>query len=124
MKLLRDWNKFVPEYNAVVRPKPVGRRVAASDAQREQVLKLRKGGASLRGIAEEMNLGLQTVRTIIDQKHGTDRTTIKHLKRIDPDRKLEVSWQARERTRKALPKRINETLAKGRELIKAAKGQD
>jgi hypothetical protein len=30
-----------------------------------QVLKLRKGGMSLRIITEDMNLGLQTVRTII-----------------------------------------------------------
>jgi hypothetical protein len=120
--LLRDWNRFVGQYNAIVQPRNVGRPLAASDAQVAQVLKLRQRGLSLRGIADETNLGLPTVRTIVDRRDGRDRTTVKHLARIDPDRKLEASWQARRRTRKSLPKRIDETLAKGRELIKAAKG--
>jgi hypothetical protein len=42
------------------------------------VLKLRKAGNSLREIVEETNLGLRTVRTIVDQRKGTDRTTKKH----------------------------------------------
>ncbi|MBV9529642.1 MAG: hypothetical protein JO283_00875, partial [Bradyrhizobium sp.] len=46
----------------------------------------------------------------------------KHLERIDPDRKLETSWRSRQRTRDALPKRITETLSKGRELVKEARG--
>ena len=65
---------------------------------------------------------MRTVRTIVDQGDGRDRTTIKHLERIDPDRKLEASWRARQRTRDALPKRITETLTKGRELVKEARG--
>jgi hypothetical protein len=41
--LLREWNHFVPEYNAAARPpRNVGRPLAESDAQRETVLKLRK----------------------------------------------------------------------------------
>jgi hypothetical protein len=28
--LLREWNKFVPEYNAVIKPRDIGRRPAAS----------------------------------------------------------------------------------------------
>ena len=86
------------------------------------MLKLRKRGVSLRAIAEETSLGLPTVRTIVDKRDGCDRTTVKHLERIDPDRKLEASWRARKRTRDRLPKRINETLARGRELVKQAKG--
>jgi hypothetical protein len=92
----------------------------ASEAQRAQVLKLHKAGRSLRGIAEDTNLGLQTVRTIVEQGERRDRTTVKHLQRIDPDRFRESAW--RERTRKALPKRVTEALAKGRELVKEAKG--
>jgi hypothetical protein len=39
-----------------------------------------------------MNLGLQTVRTIVDQGAGRDRTTVKHLQRIDPARFSEEPW--------------------------------
>jgi hypothetical protein len=114
----------VPNYNAIITasPRNVGRPLAASDAQRAQVLKLRKQGMSLRGICDETNLGLQTVRTIVDQGERRDRTTRKHLERIAIDRTAEVRWRARKRTRDSLPKRINETLANGRELVKAAKG--
>jgi hypothetical protein len=62
------------------------------------------------------------VRTAIDQGAGVDRTTVKHLARIDPDRKEAALWRAHTRVRKALPQRINATLAKGRELVKQAKG--
>jgi hypothetical protein len=123
--LVRDWNRFIPDYNATVRPRNVGRPLAASDAQRATVLAMRKRGLPLRGIADETSLGLRTVRTIVEQKDGRDRTTVKYrkqLERIDPDRKLDASRRARKRVRDALPKRINETLKRGRELIQAAKG--
>jgi hypothetical protein len=84
--LVRKWNKFFGDYNAMVRPRNVGRPLAASEAQRAQVAKLRKAGRSLREIVEETSLGLATVRTIVGQGAGRDRTTIKHLQRIDPDR--------------------------------------
>jgi hypothetical protein len=56
-----------------------------------------------------------------DQGNGCDRTTRKHLERVDPGRFKEEPWRAR--TRAALPKRIGEVLERGRELVKAAKGQ-
>src|SRR5262249_7777608 len=65
-------------------------------------------------------VGLQTVRTIIDQGNGRDRTTVKYLQRIDPARFREEPWRAR--TRAALPKRITEVLAQARALVQAAKG--
>jgi hypothetical protein len=46
------------------------------------------------------------VRTIIDQQDGTDRTTIKHLEQIDPDRPRERAWQAKRRMRQSLPRPI------------------
>ena len=64
-----------------------------------------------------------TVRTIVDQGDGRDCTSIKHLEHIDPERKLEASWRARQRSRDALPKRIADTLTKGRELLKEAGAQ-
>jgi hypothetical protein len=122
MALLRQWNAAVSDFNAVVRRRNVGRPLAASEAQVVEVHKLRKAGRSLRGIAEDLSLGFPTVRTIIEQGDGRDRTTIKHLERIDPDRAAAVRWRARKRTRDGLPKRIDETLTKGRELGKEAKG--
>jgi len=50
---------------------------------------------SLRQIAEETNLGLNTVRTIIAQAKRTDRTTRKHLARVEPeaiDRQRLAHW--------------------------------
>ena len=73
LALQREWNRFVPEYNAMVQPRNIGRPLAASEAQVAQVRKLRKAGRSLRSIAEEMSLSVRTVRTIVEQKDGRDR---------------------------------------------------
>jgi lambda repressor-like predicted transcriptional regulator len=58
----------MPEYNAAARPRNVGWPLAASDTQRDTVLKLRKRGLALRALGEETNLGVNAVRTIIDQR--------------------------------------------------------
>jgi hypothetical protein len=122
--LLKKWNQIVPEYNARVAPayRNVGRPLAASAAQEDRVRDLHKQGKSLRWIAEETNLGLHTVRTIVGRINGTDRTTLKHLKRIDPERAKQRAWEARSRTRKHLPKRIHELRRNGDQLLKEAKG--
>jgi hypothetical protein len=124
-ELLRKWNQFVPQYNAVVVPRHrnVGRPLAASEAQQEQVLKLRKRGMSLRDIAEETSLGLRTVCTIVDKGAGSDRTTVKYLQRIDPDRAAIRRDKSMARAIKALPGQINATLKAGQDLIKEAKGR-
>jgi hypothetical protein len=119
--LVRDWNKFVGEYNAVVRPRNVGRPLAASEAQVAQVRKLHKAGKSLRAIMDETSLSLQTVRTVVDQGNGVDRTTRKHLARIDPDRARERQWRAKSQNRKALPKRIA-AWEKSRDELRKSKG--
>jgi hypothetical protein len=122
--LAKQWNQIVPEYNAVVAPRRrnVGRPLAASDAQRQTVLKLRKAGQSLRAIAEETSLGLNTVRTIVDQRDQRDRTTIKHMERIRRDMGEERTWLSRKRTRDGLPRRINALRQQRAELQKEAKG--
>ena len=106
------------------RPAPPQRRrpLAASDAQRQTVLKLRKAGQSLRAIAEETSLGLNTVRTIVDQRDQRDRTTIKHMERIRRDMGEERTWLSRKRTRDGLPRRINALQQQSTELQKEAKG--
>jgi len=121
--LVRRWNKLVPIYNAKVAPRGVGRPLAASEAQCAQALRLHKAGTSLRGIVEETGLGLPTVRTIVGRKHGTDRTSQRNeLRRIEINRQEEVRRNARQRTRDGLPKRINDLLAAGRDLVVRAKG--
>jgi lambda repressor-like predicted transcriptional regulator len=120
--VVRQWNRFVPEYNAKVRRRNVGRPLDATDAQRETILKLRKRGMSLRAIAEETGRGLNTVRTIVDQCHRRDRTSIKHLERIRRDMGEERTWQSRKRTRHGLPRRIAALKQQGGELLKEAKG--
>jgi hypothetical protein len=120
--LLKQWNRFVPDYNAVVRPRrPPGRPLEASEAQVKDVLKRRKAGESLRAIADAMSLTLNTVRTIIARKDGVDRTSLRRLERIDPDRSLIAQWRARKRVRDELPRSMNTLLAQGRELLKEAK---
>jgi DNA-binding CsgD family transcriptional regulator len=120
--LLRKWNRFVGEYNATVRRRNVGRPLGASDAQRETVLMLRGAGKSLRAIAEETNLGLNTVRTVVDQGNRRDRTTRKHLERIRRDMGEEREWQSRKRSREALPRSIAAIQDQAAELRKEAKG--
>jgi DNA repair exonuclease SbcCD ATPase subunit len=120
--LVRQWNAAVGSFNSVVAHRNIGRPLAASEAQRTQVLKLHKAGKSLRAIVEETSLGFQTVRTIVAQGEGRDRTTIKHYERIGVDRREMLAERSRKRARDILPKQINETLAKGRELVKEAKG--
>lgn len=123
-KILRDWNRFVPEYNAVITPRQrnVGRPLAASEAQQEQARKLRKQGYSLRSIAEEMSLGLRTVVTILGKANGTDRTSVRHLARIDPDRAAALRFKTQVRTIDSIPKSVNTLLKTAGELHKRAKG--
>ena len=99
----------------------MGRPLEADEVQRQQVLKRRKSGKSLRSIAWEMELGLQTVRTIID-KDGVDRATISRLQRIAPDKIAEARTRRSSKEIATLPKRINENLRRNADLIKAAKG--
>jgi hypothetical protein len=85
------------------------------------VRKLRKAGKSLRWIAEETSLGLNTVRTIVGKLDGTDRTSRKELERID-NRQRAIRWKREKRTGDALPRQAQRVVEKGRELLKEAKG--
>ena len=62
------------------------------------------------------------MRTIIGRDERTDRTSLKRLQRIDPDKAALISSRARKHTRDALPKQINHLLAQGASLVKEAKG--
>jgi hypothetical protein len=116
------WNKNVADFNAKVAPRNMGRPLAASDAQRDRILAYRKAGKSLRWIAEEMNLGLQTVRTVIDKRDGVDRATLARLQRIAPDRFAEARMKRSRRDIAALPKRIASNKESIAGLVKEAKG--
>jgi hypothetical protein len=118
--IVRDWNRALPLINR--RRQPVGRPLAASEAQVAQVLKLRKCGHSLRGIADEMSLGFPTVRTIVGQMNGADRTTQKHRGRIEIGREQIARWKRQRRTGNALPKRVSVFPKEGRAIAKEARG--
>ena len=103
--LLAKWNAFVPEYNEVVAQKKrnFGRPPAASNAQaaRDQ---------SLRSIAEDINIGVRSVRTIIDKKDGVDRATQARLERIAPDRITTTKQRALQRKLAGIPQRLKRLL--------------
>ena len=126
LKLQRDWNRFVKEYNAIVAPtkRNFGRPLAASPVQKKDVLKRRGAGQSLQFIADETGLGFQTVRTIIDKQSGVDRATMTQLKKIETNKITEAHQRAGRKLRDALPGRINKTLKQAAELRKELKGQD
>ena len=106
-ELVNNWNKFVPRYNLTLAPTEIGRPLEASPAQCTRVLQLREAGTTMRVIAEETNLGFQTVRTIIGRKARSDRASACRLHKIDPEKATTDAWKARKRTRDAFPKRIN-----------------
>jgi hypothetical protein len=122
--LVKDWNRFVPGYNAVVAPRMrnFGRPLAASESQQSDVMKRRKAGQSLRAIADETGLSLRTVRTITEKADGVDRATLARLQRIAPNRVAEAKERSRKRSRDALPRRITTTRKRGADLLKMAKG--
>jgi hypothetical protein len=121
-KLVGLWNKHLPLINGA--PRNVGRPLAASDAQVADVRELREVGRSLRGIAEDTGLGLDTVRTIVGQMSGRDRTTRKHGKRLEriDDRQRQATLKRQRRTGDALPRRAQQIVEEGQALIKEAKG--
>jgi hypothetical protein len=121
-KLARDWNKHLPLINR--EPRNVGRPLAASDAQVIEVQRLRGFGRSLRGIAEDTSLSLDTVRTIVGKIGGRDRTTRKHRSRLEQidERQHQAEWKRQRRTGAALPGRAQHIVEEGRALIKEAKG--
>jgi uncharacterized coiled-coil DUF342 family protein len=118
--LVRQWNKYLPVING--RTQPVGRPLAASEVQQATVRKLHKAGKSLRWIAEETSLGFNTVRTIVGKAEGTDRTTRKHLARIDPDRQQAIRWKRQQRTGDDLPRQAQHAVEEARALLKEGKG--
>jgi chromosome segregation ATPase len=132
---LADYNRLFDENRRLVSenyklwcrivPGDIGRPLAASEAQCEQVLKLRKEGTPLRLIVDETGLGLQTVRTIIGRETRSDRTTVKRKRKHmpePPDKAAVASHKASKRTFEALPRQVAKHLEAGAELIKAAKG--
>lgn len=116
-KLLREWNKFVGEYNSTVRPRPRGRPLEASEAQVADVLKQRKAGLSLRKIAAATGLGLRTVQTIVA---GKERS--RELRKREFDKHRARDFRARKRLYDQAARQATQERRECEELIKAAKG--
>ncbi len=123
-KLRDDYNKLVRRFVREVSTRSPGRPLSASDAQVDEVRRLRKDGLSLRLIVAETNLGLRTVRTIVEKDAGTDRTSKREAEKRKRmfDKMRAREWRDRKRSLDQLPKRIAATQRDGDELIKAAKG--
>jgi hypothetical protein len=118
--LVKRWNKIVPILNAG--SQDVGRPLAASEAQVANVMRLHKQGKSLRWIVDETSLSLRTVRTIIERKLRTDRTTKARRQKIEIDKFQRAHWKAQKRTGDALPKRVEQVVETGNALVTEAKG--
>jgi septation ring formation regulator EzrA len=108
----RSGTRLSPEYNEVVAQKKrnFGRPPAASNAQAARVLDLHKADQSLRSIAEDINIGVRSVRTIIDKKDGVDRATQARLERIAPDRITTTKQRALQRKLAGIPQRLKRLL--------------
>ena len=117
--LVTRQNKLVRRFNAnVASVQPVGRPIAASEAQQDLVLKLHKAGRSSRWIAEETGLSRRTVTTVIGRSDGTDRTTSRHRLRLglEPKRK---DWRQAAITN--LPRRATGSRKEAKKLLKEAR---
>jgi hypothetical protein len=140
----KEYNALVQKHNELVRKwdmkilggNPAGRPLAASEAQIKQVMELRNTGTSLRGIADETNLGLNTVRTIVDKMYDAGRIARRgqQLRRKgyaawegeeieierEPDARQKASkFRRQKHTIDALPKQAQRMIEDGRALIKA-----
>ena len=124
--LVAEWNKAVADFNAMyARKRDPGRPLGASEAQVEEVRRLHAEGKSRRFIAERTGLGERTVRTIIEQKHGKDGTSIKRKfeRKQVLDKLRAAAYRSKIKARdEYLPKRIREQEQRADDLIAAAKG--
>jgi hypothetical protein len=118
--LVNRHNKLVGRFNRnIATVNPVGRPIAASEAQQIEIVKHHKRGKSSRWIADEMSLSRRTVTTIITKLDGSDRTMNLHRKRLGLEPRIK-DWRPAAMGR--LPKAATKHLEKGRERIKEAKG--
>jgi hypothetical protein len=90
--LARKWNRLVREYNAIA-PRPVGRPIGTSPEQQSEILRLHKGGASIRAIAKRTGLGRDAVSTVVDRaqaraKGPSPRSTSPRFSPIAVEREL------------------------------------
>jgi hypothetical protein len=110
-ELLKDYNKLVDRFNARIKPRPIGRPLAASKPQedRVQTLRLLAPPASLSEIAKDTGLGVRTIRTIIGRIGGTDRTSVKRglMKLREINRIEQASWRSGKRPGMPLHKTLS-----------------
>ena len=123
-KLVVKWNKHVAVFNANVLARNVGRPLAASDAQQDEVRKRHKAGASLRSIAKATALSLRTVRTIVDSVEGKTSKRDRQLRRLEFNRQRAAAFRARKKQREQMGKAITELQKRAVRLIKTANGLD
>jgi hypothetical protein len=100
-RLLRDWNKFVPQYNAAApHRRNFGRPLGASPSQRDNVPKRRKANHSLQAIAG--------VGSLMAKAGGVDRATLARLEHLFPNKLAEARERRNKRLRDGPPCHITE----------------
>lgn len=144
--LVAKHNELTRKWNAkLLGGQPVGRPLNASETQIKTVLEMRERGTSLRTIAEETGLSLNTVRTVVDKKRDAGRAARRHkmllprarasntsaigwepeefeIARTPEDRQKAIKFKRQKRTIDALPKRAQTVVEKSRALITEANG--
>ena len=142
--LVAKHNELARKWNAkLVGGQPVGRPLGASETQIKTVLEMRERGTSLRNIAEETGLGLNTVRTVVDKKRDVGRAARRskmllrrlranadigweteeyEIERTPEDRQRAIKFKRQKRVIDALPKQAQRVVEEGRALIKEATG--
>jgi hypothetical protein len=123
LKLIKDWNKFVPRYNAWVREmpdKPRGRPLGATEDQVARVRQLRAEGYSYAGIVSRTDLSLRTVRTIVTGP-AKEKAERQELVRLILNKEAAARYRSRNKGRERIAKEIDRLEKKSDELIKAAR---
>jgi Helix-turn-helix domain of resolvase len=141
--LTQKHNDLVARWNRkIAGGQPVGRPLGASETQIKTVLEMRERGTSLRNIAEETGLGLNTVRTIVDKKRDAGRarrskmllrrvhansdigleTKEYEIERTPEDRQKATKFKRQKRVIDTLPQQAQRVVKDGRALVTEAKG--
>jgi len=122
-ELVHKWNRLAERWNRHVAPQPVGRPLEASEAQVQEVKKLRKKGRSLRGIVMDTGLSMSTVRTITGRDSEAARKE-SAKRQHELNRLRAAEYRSRVKQLNALAKRTPAVLNDLAEVQKAAKGLD
>jgi len=114
-----------PRGSARARP-PAGGISAQSVRSRDRTLRLEprrrlEAPSADPAVARSCCANAFAFSCIVASANGTDRSTIRYLSRIHPNRARMKQWQAKKQTRDSLPKRFDQLRKTGDQSVKEAK---